>query len=111
VDSCRSPCGLYGDSQDFIWTPDGVHQDVWLSVTNSLQGTLSDQIVTADESLTSGKVKPSLPGLTLLNNKIRTDSDKEQISDLSNGELLKFSLKSRVNRPKIPHLRLIFVKR
>src|ERR1700683_2210886 len=29
------PDGLQEQSLDFIWTPDGVHQDAWLSVTTS----------------------------------------------------------------------------
>jgi len=35
VDSRWIPDGLQIQYQEFTWTPDGVHQDPWLSVTTS----------------------------------------------------------------------------
>ena len=35
MDSWKSHCALHGLYMEFIWTPGGVHQDLWLSVTNS----------------------------------------------------------------------------
>jgi hypothetical protein len=33
IDSCWTPSEVYQEYQDFIRTPDGVHQDPWGSVT------------------------------------------------------------------------------
>ena len=33
MESIRSPSGVYQEYQDFTRTPDGLHQDLWLSVT------------------------------------------------------------------------------
>src|ERR1700732_905977 len=36
MDSRWTPSGLLIQFQEFIWTPDGVHQDSWLSVMTSV---------------------------------------------------------------------------
>jgi hypothetical protein len=35
MDSRKTPDGLLIQFQEFTWTPDGLHQDSWLSVTTS----------------------------------------------------------------------------
>jgi hypothetical protein len=37
MDSRETPDGLLIQFQEFTWTPDGVHQDAWLSVTTSVK--------------------------------------------------------------------------
>jgi hypothetical protein len=38
MDSRKTPDGLLIQFQEFTWTPDGVHQDSWLSVMTSSIG-------------------------------------------------------------------------
>jgi hypothetical protein len=56
MDSWWTPGGLLTQFQEFIWTPDGVHQDAWLSVTTSKIESLPKGVIRMQ-----GNLKPGIP--------------------------------------------------